>query len=107
MYHDQGLIPVKLLGFDQAVNLTLGLPIVRTSVDHGTAFGIVGKNAADPGSLKAAIRLACKLATNRNHNGQASAAQTHRGILRGPRLKGTLTSPRPPHPRSPTRPAAG
>lgn len=62
MYHDQGLIPVKLLGFDQAVNVTLGLPIVRTSPDHGTAFDIVGKNLANPGSMKAAIRLAVKLA---------------------------------------------
>ncbi len=44
MYHDQGLIPVKLLAFDQAVNLTLGLPIIRTSPDHGTAFDIVGRN---------------------------------------------------------------
>ena len=65
MYHDQGLIPVKLLAFDEAVNLTLGLPIIRTSVDHGTAFDIVGKNRANPGSMKAAIRLAAKLAQNR------------------------------------------
>lgn len=61
MYHDQGLIPVKLLAFDRAVNVTLGLPIVRTSVDHGTAFDIVGKNKADPGSMKSAIRLAIDL----------------------------------------------
>ena len=61
MYHDQGLIPVKLLGFDQAVNVTLGLPIVRTSPDHGTAFDIVGQNLADPGSMKAAIRLAVQM----------------------------------------------
>jgi len=62
MYHDQGLIPVKLLAFDEAVNMTLGLPIIRTSVDHGTAFDIVGKNKANPGSMKAAIELAIKLA---------------------------------------------
>jgi 4-hydroxythreonine-4-phosphate dehydrogenase len=62
MYHDQGLIPLKLLAFDQAVNVTLGLPIIRTSPDHGTAFDIVGKNKADPGSMKAAIELAIKLA---------------------------------------------
>jgi len=62
MYHDQGLIPVKLLAFDEAVNLTLGLPIIRTSVDHGTAFDIVGKNKADAGSMKAAIRLAVAMA---------------------------------------------
>lgn len=61
MYHDQGLIPVKLLAFDEAVNLTLGLPIIRTSVDHGTAFNIVGRNQANPGSMKAAIRLAARL----------------------------------------------
>jgi len=65
MYHDQGLIPIKLLAFDQAVNVTLGLPIIRTSVDHGTAFDIVGKNKADPGSMKAAIRLAVKLAATK------------------------------------------
>ena len=63
MYHDQGLIPVKLLAFEEAVNVTLGLPIIRTSVDHGTAFDIVGKNKADAGSMKAAIRLAVKMAS--------------------------------------------
>jgi 4-phospho-D-threonate 3-dehydrogenase / 4-phospho-D-erythronate 3-dehydrogenase len=63
MYHDQGLIPVKLLSFHSAVNVTLGLPVIRTSVDHGTAFAIAGQNRADPGSLKAAITLACRLAT--------------------------------------------
>lgn len=62
MYHDQGLIPVKMLAFDEAVNVTLGLPLIRTSPDHGTAFDIVGKNAANPGSMKQAIRLAAKLA---------------------------------------------
>jgi 4-hydroxythreonine-4-phosphate dehydrogenase len=62
-YHDQGLIPVKLLAFGQAVNVTLGLPIVRTSVDHGTAFDIAGKGVADPGSMIAAVRLAARLAS--------------------------------------------
>jgi 4-hydroxythreonine-4-phosphate dehydrogenase len=62
MYHDQGLIPIKLLGWDQAVNLTLGLPIVRTSPDHGTAFDIAGKGTADPSSMIAAIHLAIDLA---------------------------------------------
>jgi 4-hydroxythreonine-4-phosphate dehydrogenase len=61
MYHDQGLIPLKLLDFDDAVNLTLGLPIIRTSPDHGTAFGIAGKNIANPASMTAAIRLAGEL----------------------------------------------
>jgi 4-hydroxythreonine-4-phosphate dehydrogenase len=62
-YHDQGLIPVKLLAFGKAVNVTLGLPIIRTSVDHGTAFDIAGRGIADPGSLIAAILLAAQLAT--------------------------------------------
>jgi 4-hydroxythreonine-4-phosphate dehydrogenase len=61
-YHDQGLIPVKLLAFGKAVNVTLGLPIVRTSVDHGTAFDIAGKGIADPSSLVEAVRLAARLA---------------------------------------------
>ena len=62
MYHDQGLIPLKLLDFDTAVNMTLGLPKPRTSPDHGTAFSIAGKNLANPSSMIAAIRLACELA---------------------------------------------
>ncbi|TAL86495.1 MAG: 4-hydroxythreonine-4-phosphate dehydrogenase PdxA [Candidimonas sp.] len=57
-YHDQGLIPVKYLGVDQGVNVTVGLPFVRTSVDHGTAFNIAGQGVADPGSLRAAYDLA-------------------------------------------------
>ena len=57
-YHDQGLIPLKLMGFGKAVNVTVGLPILRTSVDHGTAYNIVGKGLAQPGSLVEAIRLA-------------------------------------------------
>jgi 4-hydroxythreonine-4-phosphate dehydrogenase len=62
MYHDQGLIPLKLLDFDEAVNVTLGLPKPRTSPDHGTAFSIAGKGVASPASMIAAIRLACELA---------------------------------------------
>jgi 4-hydroxythreonine-4-phosphate dehydrogenase len=61
-YHDQGLIPVKLVAFGQAVNVTLGLPIIRTSVDHGTAFDIAGKGVADPESMIAAVLLAARLA---------------------------------------------
>jgi 4-hydroxythreonine-4-phosphate dehydrogenase len=61
MYHDQGLIPLKLLGFGKGVNLTLGLPFVRTSPDHGTAFDIAGKGVADPGSMTEALRLAAEL----------------------------------------------
>ena len=62
-YHDQGLIPVKLVAFGRAVNVTLGLPIIRTSVDHGTAFDIAGKGVADPQSMIAAVLLAARLAT--------------------------------------------
>ena len=61
-YHDQGLIPVKLAAFGRAVNVTLGLPIIRTSVDHGTAFDIAGKGIADPGSMIEAVKLAATLA---------------------------------------------
>jgi 4-hydroxy-L-threonine phosphate dehydrogenase PdxA len=63
-YHDQGLVPVKMVAFGQAVNVTLGLPIIRTSVDHGTAFDIAGKGVADPGSLIEAILLAARLASH-------------------------------------------
>ena len=65
MYHDQGVIPLKLLHFSDAVNVTLGLPIIRTSVDHGTAYDIAGKGDADPSSLKAAIRTAVNMVENR------------------------------------------
>jgi 4-hydroxythreonine-4-phosphate dehydrogenase len=62
MTHDHGLIPVKYLGVDQGVNVTLGLPFVRTSPDHGTAFDIAGTGRADPASLCAAIAMARRLA---------------------------------------------
>jgi 4-hydroxythreonine-4-phosphate dehydrogenase len=58
MYHDQALIPLKALHFDEGVNMTLGLPIVRTSPDHGTAFGIAGQDIADPGAMIAALKAA-------------------------------------------------
>jgi 4-hydroxythreonine-4-phosphate dehydrogenase len=61
-YHDQGLVPVKLLAFGEAVNVTIGLPIIRTSVDHGTAFDIAGKGIADAGSMVQAVLLAARLA---------------------------------------------
>jgi 4-hydroxythreonine-4-phosphate dehydrogenase len=61
MYHDQGLIPVKYMGLEQGVNVTLGLPLVRTSPDHGTAFDIAGRGLADPSSMIAAIRMARRL----------------------------------------------
>ena len=65
MYHDQGHIPTKLLDFEQTVNVSLGLPIVRTSVDHGTAFDIAGRNLADPARMKAAMALAATMVRNR------------------------------------------
>ncbi len=68
MYHDQGLIPIKMGGFGRAVNVTLGLPIIRTSPDHGTAFDIVGKGKADPTSMIRAIQLAVELANARQEN---------------------------------------
>jgi 4-hydroxythreonine-4-phosphate dehydrogenase len=66
MYHDQGLIPLKLLHFDDGVNITLGLPIIRTSVDHGTAYDIAGKGVADPQSLLSAIKMAVQIAKARS-----------------------------------------
>jgi 4-hydroxythreonine-4-phosphate dehydrogenase len=65
MYHDQGHIPIKLLDFEHTVNISLGLPIIRTSVDHGTAFDIAGKNMADASDMKTAMRYAVELATPR------------------------------------------
>jgi 4-hydroxythreonine-4-phosphate dehydrogenase len=65
MYHDQATIPMKLLGFGDAVNVTLGLPIIRTSVDHGTAYDRAGKGTADPGGMIEALRLAARLATGK------------------------------------------
>jgi 4-hydroxythreonine-4-phosphate dehydrogenase len=73
-YHDQGLIPIKLLAFGAAVNVTLGLPIVRTSVDHGTAFDIAGTNTADPSSMIEAVLLAARLARTRRERQAATAA---------------------------------
>lgn len=62
MYHDQGLIPLKLLHFEDAVNVTLGLPVIRTSVDHGTAYDLAGRGQANPASLKAAVLMAARMA---------------------------------------------
>ena len=66
MYHDQGLAPLKMIGFDEGVNVTLGLPIIRTSPDHGTAFDLAGKNKASAGSMKNAIALAIEMAGKPN-----------------------------------------
>ena len=65
MYHDQALIPLKTLGFDAGVNVTLGLPIIRTSPDHGTAFDLAGTGQASELSLVSAIKLAAEIAENR------------------------------------------
>jgi 4-hydroxy-L-threonine phosphate dehydrogenase PdxA len=75
MYHDQGLIPIKLLDFADTVNISLGLPILRTSVDHGVAFDIAGKNVADPTSMIRAIELAVQIL-------QRSQKGTRKGILK-------------------------
>jgi len=76
MYHDQGMIPVKLLAFEEAVNITIGIPIIRTSPAHGTAFDIAGKNAANPAGMKSAITTAIKMAgTRRNYRLAQAKAQ--------------------------------
>ncbi len=69
MYHDQALVPLKALDFDEGVNVTLGLPIVRTSPDHGTAFDIAGKGVANPGAMIAALRMAGEMAARRASHG--------------------------------------
>ena len=74
LYHDQALIPLKTLHFDDGVNMTLGLPIVRTAPDHGTAFGIAGKNVANPGAMIAAIQMAAQAAEFRAAQTCAQAA---------------------------------
>jgi 4-hydroxythreonine-4-phosphate dehydrogenase len=66
MYHDQGLGPLKMIGFDEGINVTLGLPIIRTSPDHGTAFGLAGQGLASPGSMRSAIALAIEMAGKPN-----------------------------------------
>jgi 4-phospho-D-threonate 3-dehydrogenase / 4-phospho-D-erythronate 3-dehydrogenase len=70
MYHDQGLAPLKMLAFGNAVNVTVGLPIIRTSVDHGTAYDIAGKGCADPASLLEAVKLAGQMARHRHTTGE-------------------------------------
>jgi 4-hydroxythreonine-4-phosphate dehydrogenase len=70
MYHDQGLGPLKTVAFDDGVNITLGMPIIRTSVDHGTAFDIAGKGIAKPDSLKEAIKTAIDMAHHRAKYGE-------------------------------------
>ena len=76
MYHDQGHIPMKLIDFEGTVNISLGIPIIRTSVDHGTAFDIAGKNQADPRSMKQAMRVAAKMASTRREDSQGEKSGT-------------------------------
>jgi 4-hydroxythreonine-4-phosphate dehydrogenase len=72
LYHDQGLIPVKLMAFEQAINTTIGLPFIRTSPDHGTAFDIAGQGIANANSLKSAIKLARLLCQNKRQSQMVS-----------------------------------
>ena len=81
MYHDQGLIPLKLLHFEDGVNVTLGLPIVRTSVDHGTAYDLAGTGQASSASLIAAVRMAVRDGGSRN-----GASTSHEEFLRAFRI---------------------
>lgn len=76
MYHDQGMIPVKLLAFENAVNITIGIPIIRTSPAHGTAFDIAGRNMANPASMKSAIMTAIEMAATKNYRHAQLAAKT-------------------------------
>ncbi len=87
MYHDQGLIPLKLLHFDDGVNVTLGLPIVRTSVDHGTAYDIAWRGEASPESMKAALELAAFMARRRSKSAEDSSLSIN-SKLRHPRKSG-------------------
>jgi 4-hydroxythreonine-4-phosphate dehydrogenase len=73
MYHDQGLVPLKMVAFANGVNWTLGLPFIRTSPDHGTAYDIAGQGKADPSSMRAALRLAKQLAANRHRKSPAAS----------------------------------
>jgi len=66
MYHDQGLVPLKMIGFEKGVNWTLGLPFIRTSPDHGTAYDIAGQGVANPSSIQSAISLAKSLTRHKN-----------------------------------------
>lgn len=82
MYHDQGLAPFKALSFDSGVNFTAGLPVVRTSPDHGTAYDIAGKNIAEPDSLRHAIYTACDIFRTRNEYKELSANPLKQGVYK-------------------------
>lgn len=83
LYHDQGLIPLKLVAFDTAVNVTLGLPIIRTSPDHGTAFAIAGEGKANPSAMKEALRLAVRMAQSARHSVGSAFGSAADGPARG------------------------
>jgi len=83
LYHDQGLIPLKLVAFDTAVNVTLGIPIIRTSPDHGTAFEIAGEGKANPSAMKEALRLAARLAASGRMSVGTAFGSTAEGPARG------------------------
>jgi len=68
MYHDQGLAPLKALYFDESVNISLNLPIIRTSVDHGTAYDIAGKGIAHPGSMISALKMAAEMSVRKKRS---------------------------------------
>jgi 4-hydroxythreonine-4-phosphate dehydrogenase len=76
MYHDQGMIPVKLLAFEKAVNVTIGIPIIRTSPAHGTAFDIAGQDLADPAGMNSAITTAIQMARTKKACQLANATNT-------------------------------
>jgi 4-hydroxythreonine-4-phosphate dehydrogenase len=80
LYHDQGLIPLKLVAFGTCVNMTVGLPIIRTSVDHGTAYDIAGRGVAEPGSLIEAIKLAVRLAHLRRQASRRGSGRQSRQL---------------------------
>ena len=82
MYHDQGHIPMKLLDFEATVNVSLGIPVIRTSVDHGTAFDIAGRNCADPANMKAAMRLAARMAQGKLAHEASSSNPQQTGAIR-------------------------
>ena len=90
MYHDQGLIPFKVLAFDKGVNFTAGLPIVRTSPDHGTGYDIAGKNLANPASLTAAIYMAIDICRNRMEYDELSSNPLEIKHFEGPKREKTI-----------------
>ena len=90
MYHDQGLIPFKVLAFDKGVNFSAGLPIVRTSPDHGTGYDIAGKNMANPASLTSAIYMAIDICKNRMEYDELNANPLEIKHFEGPKKERTI-----------------